>query len=64
MRDGEGINQRTFVHNSWTQIAIWPLAGLEGGWDWEEVGKGRKSGNKCNSINNRNKTKQNKKKTI
>ena len=58
MKDGEGINQRTFMHYPWTWTTIRGLswgrerAGLSGG------GKGRKSRNNCNSINNTNKTKK------
>ena len=43
------INQRTFMHNPWTWTRIWGLAWggvraeLSGG------GKGRKSGNNCNT---------------
>ena len=53
MKDGEGINQRTFIHDSWTQTIIWGLnetgegVGLHGG------GKGGESRNNCNSINNK-----------
>ena len=42
MKDGEGINQGTFIYNTWTQKAIWVLAwgskkvGLDGGGEREK----------------------------
>ena len=40
----------------YTDPWIWTtIRGLPKGWkeDWVEMGKGRKSGNKCNSINSK-----------
>ena len=43
MKDGEGINQTTFMHNPWTQTTIWGLAwggervGLDGGEEREKT---------------------------
>lgn len=43
MKDGEGINQRTFRHSPWTQTKMWVLT-----WSGERVTlekeKGRKVG--------------------
>lgn len=48
IKDGEGINQRKFVHKSWTQCSVNVGRGdqcREGRqWGWLEVGKGRKMG--------------------
>ena len=46
MKDGEGINQRTFVHNPWAWTIIWRLAwggekGGKSGWRWEKGEKVR-----------------------
>ena len=62
MKDGEGINQRTFMHNPWTRTTIWGLA-----WDGEMVGMGvsgerEKSGNNSDSINNTKKIQKNEQK--
>ena len=54
MKDGEGINQRTLMHNLWTQMTMWGRAWGGGRVGLVEVGKGRKSWNNCNSINNKN----------
>ena len=55
MKDGEGINQRIFMQDPWTQKTIWGL--MEGG-EREELGGGGKRGVKswanCNSINKKN----------
>ena len=55
MKDGEGINQRTFMNNLLTwghgrQCGDW--LGLGRWWDWVEVGKERKSGNSINNKEN------------
>ena len=51
MKGGEGINQRTFVHNPGHEQQYGDWLEEERGWVWVEVRKGRKSGNNCNSIN-------------
>ena len=55
MKDGERINQRHLcaTHGHKEQYGDWLGEGRE--WGWVEVGKGRKNGNNCNSINNKNK---------
>lgn len=35
MKDIKEFNQRTFMHNLWTQTTIWGLA-----WGGEQVGRG------------------------
>ena len=43
VKGSEGISQRTHVHNSQTQTAVW-------GEGWVEVGKGREI---CNTVKNK-----------
>ena len=38
MKDGEGFNQRTFMHNPWTQTTIWGVVWVGEG---VELGGGR-----------------------
>lgn len=56
VKDGEGINQRTFMYNPRAWISMEIGLGYRG-WGWVEVGKGRESRN-----NNTNKTKKRKQK--
>ena len=50
---GEGINQRTFIHNQWTQTTMWGLASGGERMYLDEGGKAGESGNNCNSLNNK-----------
>ena len=58
MKDGERINQITFMRDPWTHTTICGLACVGRRRGSVEAGKGQKSGNNCNSINNKNKTKK------
>ena len=52
MKEGEGISQRTYMRDPWTQTVVWGLP--EGLW-WGLGGGGRrgKSWENCNNINNK-----------
>ena len=59
MKDGEGIDQSTFMHITWTRTTMGGMDWLGMGTGEEQVGlgeggEGEKSGNKCNSLNNKN----------
>ena len=58
MKGGEGINQRTFVHNPGHEQQYGDWLGVGRVWGWAEVGQGRKSWTNCNSISNKKKIKK------
>ena len=60
VKKGEGIRQRTYIHNPWTQATVWGQP-EGGGLGDRRRGINRVGGNEgiCNSFNNKNKEKTN-----
>ena len=40
MKKGEGISQRTYMHDPWTQTTVWGWPEGSRGRGWVEVGRG------------------------
>ena len=51
LKEGEGISQRTYMHDSWTWTTVWGLT-VGAGWAGWSVAQGENRDN-CNSINNK-----------
>ena len=57
MKEGEGISQRTYLYNPWTQTMAWYWpegSGEEAGWRWAREGEMRTP---VINVNNKNKGK-------
>ena len=61
MKEGEGISQRSYMHDPETQTTVWRWPEGRRGESWVEVGKGEKMGT---SVSNRKKVKKKKEYTI